>query len=292
MSLTRWIRYGAALLVSSAMPISAQSACGLAPDGACLEGAARVLVPCTEEQQLEDGSWRRVTWNEEWDPARTAVIICDMWDHHWCPTAEARLVKLIPPMNAWLNRLRAVGVRIIHCPADTMGFYENTPQRERARQAPCVPLIGRLNRRSVRKLVKAQVEADSEGTNRAQQKFEERRVWTRQHPDIIIGPEDAIAERREPLWLLIAEGRTHVVIAGVHTNRCVFSRPFGIRSLLRVGLKTVLARDLTDGFFKPNEPDGPEHDAQQSLVIEEMERYWCPTTVSEQMQIIAAPSAL
>jgi hypothetical protein len=25
-----------------------------------------------------------------WDPKKTAVIVCDMWDDHWCRSAAAR----------------------------------------------------------------------------------------------------------------------------------------------------------------------------------------------------------
>ncbi|MCP5519898.1 MAG: hypothetical protein H7A45_21875, partial [Verrucomicrobiales bacterium] len=35
----------------------------------------------------------------EWDPARTAVVICDMWDQHWCRSATARVAEMAPRMN-------------------------------------------------------------------------------------------------------------------------------------------------------------------------------------------------
>src|ERR1044072_6919878 len=32
-------------------------------------------------------------------PERTALIICDMWDDHWCKGAALRVVELAGPMN-------------------------------------------------------------------------------------------------------------------------------------------------------------------------------------------------
>ena len=39
----------------------------------------------------------------EWDPKNTAIIVCDMWDHHWCKSAEARVGELAGPMNEMLE---------------------------------------------------------------------------------------------------------------------------------------------------------------------------------------------
>src|SRR5262249_3523325 len=32
-----------------------------------------------------------------WDPKRTAIIICDMWDNHWCQSAARRVAELAGP---------------------------------------------------------------------------------------------------------------------------------------------------------------------------------------------------
>ena len=33
------------------------------------------------------------------DPRRTAIIICDMWDQHWCKGATERVAEMTPRMN-------------------------------------------------------------------------------------------------------------------------------------------------------------------------------------------------
>src|SRR5262245_38378200 len=71
-----------------------------------------------------------------WDPRRTAIIICDMWDDHWCKSAARRVAELAGPMNAVVRASRARGIFIIHAPSSVTKFYDDTPQRQRARQAP------------------------------------------------------------------------------------------------------------------------------------------------------------
>src|SRR6266576_1717351 len=34
-----------------------------------------------------------------WEPKRTALIICDMWDDHWCQSAARRVGEMAPPLN-------------------------------------------------------------------------------------------------------------------------------------------------------------------------------------------------
>ncbi len=45
------------------------------------------------------GNFEAVTKAEHWDPHKTAVVICDMWDRHWCKAAAARVAEMAPRMN-------------------------------------------------------------------------------------------------------------------------------------------------------------------------------------------------
>ena len=73
-----------------------------------------------------------------WDPRKTAVVICDMWNDHWCKSAAGRVAEMAPRMNDVITALRDRGVLIIHCPSDTMKYYENHPGRKLAQSAPKV----------------------------------------------------------------------------------------------------------------------------------------------------------
>src|SRR5262245_20796234 len=64
-----------------------------------------------------------------WDPRKTAVVICDMWDRHWCQGATRRVAEMVPRMNQVTAAARAQGMLVLHCPSDTMKFYQDAPQR-------------------------------------------------------------------------------------------------------------------------------------------------------------------
>src|SRR5256885_13157747 len=70
-----------------------------------------------------------------WDPKKTVIIICDMWDDHWCKSAARRVAELAGPMNDVVKAARARGVFIIHAPSSVVNFYKGTPQRQRALSA-------------------------------------------------------------------------------------------------------------------------------------------------------------
>jgi len=80
-----------------------------------------------------------VETNTAWESHQTALIICDMWDDHWCKSAARRVAELAGPLNDVVKQARARGVFIIHAPSTVTAFYENTPQRKLARSAPFSP---------------------------------------------------------------------------------------------------------------------------------------------------------
>src|SRR5438445_12305001 len=78
----------------------------------------------------DTNEWRVVEKPVTWDPKKTALVICDMWDKHWCKGATERVAEMAPRMNQVVSEARKRGVFIIHCPSDTMKYYEGTPQRK------------------------------------------------------------------------------------------------------------------------------------------------------------------
>src|SRR5687768_133188 len=60
-----------------------------------------------------------------WDAKQTAVVVCDMWDKHWCENSTRRVGEMVPHMNEVLKIARNRGALIIHCPSETMDFYKD-----------------------------------------------------------------------------------------------------------------------------------------------------------------------
>ena len=67
---------------------------------------------------------------------------------------------------------------------------------------------------------------------------------------------------------------------GVHTNMCILNRSFGIKALVRRGVPVALVRDLTATMYNPARPPYVSHDEGTRLVVEYIEKFWCPTILS------------
>jgi nicotinamidase-related amidase len=225
-----------------------------------------------------------------WDPKKTAVIVCDMWDDHWCKSATRRVVELAGPMNAMLIAARKKGVFIIHAPSTCTGFYKDTPQRKRAQNAPFartpVPLVTTQRWGTCWHWTDARREGvlpidDSDMGCDCKIKCEIRDPWKRQIATIKIDEDDAITDDGQETWNLLAQkGIDNVILCGVHLNMCVLGRPFGIRQMVKLGKNVALMRDMTDTMYNPDRPPGVSHFAGTDLMVAHVERYWCPSLTS------------
>ena len=225
-----------------------------------------------------------------WDAKKTALIICDMWDDHWCKSAARRVAELAGPMNEVVKQARAKGVFIIHAPSTTVKFYENTPQRNRARTAPLVkttiPLSTAERWGTAWCWPDPQRERDlpiddSDMGCDCAVKCAIRDAWTRQISTIAIAEEDAITDNgQETINLLAQHGIDNVILAGVHLNMCVLGRPFAIRQMVHQDKNVALMRDMTDTMYNPEKSPKVSHFEGTDLVIEHIEKYWCPSFTS------------
>lgn len=228
------------------------------------------------------GRWHTLTQPTDWDARKTAVIICDMWDKHWCQKATERVGQMAPRMNEFVKAARQRGSLIIHCPSDTMDFYKDTPQRKLAQSAPVaepkVPLE-RWCRINTAKEATLPID-DSDGGCDTVPPDRNYKAWSRQIAAIEVHNGDAITDSAEAYYLLQQRGITNVIVMGVHTNMCVLGRPFSIRQLVQQGLNVVLCRDLTDTMYNPEKSPFVSHFTGTDLVVEHIEKYWCPTITS------------
>ncbi|HET6325479.1 MAG TPA: isochorismatase family protein [Planctomycetaceae bacterium] len=260
-------------------------------DGVC-RGAETATGPSAKPLSLHartrvetkpgSGHFNAVTKALAWDPARTAIIVCDMWNQHWCNDATKRVAEMAPRMNEVLIAARNRGVLIIHCPSNTMKFYEGTEQRERARRA--VPIATKV---ALRKNCNLDVKRegplpidDSDGGCECDPPCKQGSPWTRQIETLKIEAPDAITDSAEAVYLMKQRGIENVIVMGVHTNMCVLGRPFAIRQLVDQGFHVVLMRDMTDSMYSSRRPPYASHFTGTDLVVEHIERHWCPTVTS------------
>jgi nicotinamidase-related amidase len=261
------------------------------------------LHAADEKEQLKLTLRSRVKGDEDrydvvekkvaWDPKRTALIVCDMWDDHWCQSAAKRVDEMAGPLNEVVRKARGQGVSIIHAPSSVTDFYQDTPQRKRAKDAPFaktpVPLATE-ERWGTKwcypdpKREPALPIDDSDMGCDCAVKCKIRDAWKRQIATIEIADDDAITDNGQETWnLLEARGIENVILCGVHLNMCVLGRPFGIRQMVYVGKNVALMRDMTDTMYNPEKAPKVSHFAGTDLVIEHVEKSWCPSFTSDDL---------
>jgi len=251
-------------------------------------------------ETLGDGV-RVIKETVNWKASETAIIICDMWADHPCKLAAMRVTRMAPRMNEVVSLARDQGVAIIHAPSSGVKHYADTPYRQRmidARPAkPPVPIQGWCY-----------LNADHEGpwpivddvkrgealVSGCDDPIAKPHVPTdrHQHPAIQIIGYDGISDNGQEIFnFLEQEGRTNVVLMGVHTNMCVLGRPFGIRQQTYLGKNVVLCRDLTDALYDPRDKPYVSHARGLELVIEHIERYWCPSILGASLTKVVPGTA-
>jgi nicotinamidase-related amidase len=228
-----------------------------------------------------------------WQPTNTALIICDMWDDHWCKSAAKRVTEMAGPLNEVVKLARSKGMFIIHAPSSVTEFYKEKPQRALARSAPFAPTKVALSTNERwgtawcypdPKREPALPIDDTDMGCDCKTKCEIREAWKRQIDTIEIHPGDAITDHGQETWnLLQARGIDNVILTGVHLNMCVMGRPFGIRQMVTQSKNVALMRDMTDTMYNPEKRPKVSHYAGTDLVIAHVERYWCPSFLSSDL---------
>lgn len=221
---------------------------------------------------------------EQWKPGETAIVVVDMWDKHHCRSAEQRVGEMAPKMNETLKQARKKGILIVHAPSNCMEAYTGTASRRRAQVAPQVeaPITFQWNNFDPAREAPLAEHLEKAGCScdTAEPCGPSERVWTRQTPLIEIDDADAVSDDGQEVYnLFMQRGIKNVIIMGVHTNRCVLGRPFGIRQLVHLKMNVVLCRDLTDSYHR----DPGHHFAGLREIIAHVERSWCPTMASSSL---------
>ncbi len=254
--------------------------------------SAQDLVLNLRSRAKEDGKTKLepVSWN----PEKTALIICDMWDDHWCKSAARRVGEMAPALNKMVKAARDKGVFIIHAPSTCVDFYKDTPQRRLAKAAPHARTPIKLSDSprwgTAWCWTDPEYEAvlpidDSDmGCSCKGKKCEIREAWTRQIKLIDLVDGDAVTDNGQETYNLLAErGIDNVILCGVHLNMCVLGRPFAIRQMVKLGKNVALIRDMTDTMYNPERPPGVDHFTGTDLVVEHVEKYWCPSFTSKDL---------
>ncbi|MBW3625398.1 MAG: isochorismatase family protein [Armatimonadetes bacterium] len=220
--------------------------------------------------------WEAKTEEEVLPTSEVALLLCDVWDRHWCRGAAERLEAMIPRMNATANAARDRGVHLLHAPSETMEFYAGTPARERMKRIPHVEPPEPLDLPDP----PLPIDDSDNGCDTGEKPW--YRAWTRQHPGIEIDHDrDGISDSAAEIYSYLMHHRIRrLLVMGIHTNMCVLHRSFGIKRMVRWGVPVALVRDLTDTMYNPALSPYVSHEEGTRLVVAFIERFWCPTLES------------
>ncbi len=258
------------------------------PNRPQLTGTLQVHLRERRERPAGSGRHQAIEREVEWQAAETAIIICDMWDDIYCKLAAQRIGVMAPTMNRVVSAARERGVMIIHAPSGTMDVYADTPFRRRMQQAPAVeppaPIASWCH-----------LDPDREPplpldvTNPCDDPTppEQVRRYHREHPALDIVAFDGVSDSGVEIYNFCRQQRIkNIAIMGVHTNMCILGRSFGIRQMTRLGMNVVLVRDLTDAMYDPRQAPYVSHARGTELVVEHIEKYWCPSILGRDLTAV------
>ncbi|MDR0871431.1 MAG: cysteine hydrolase [Planctomycetaceae bacterium] len=224
----------------------------------------------------------------QWSPKETAIVVCDMWNQHWCKGATARVGEMAPRMNEVLTAARDKGITIFHAPSECMKFYENHPAHKRALGIPADETVkntlggekwnGGLPSEKDKKYPLDQ----SDGGCDCEPKCKGGQPWRSEIAALMVDEnKDFVTDSGVTIGSYLKQhGIKNVIVMGVHTNMCVIGRPFGLRQQICLGNNTVLMRDMTDTMYNHQRSPFVSHFKGTDLIIEYIEQYICPSMVS------------
>jgi nicotinamidase-related amidase/type 1 glutamine amidotransferase len=293
------MRHAALLLGIACFAVSALSSFARA---VAADGPIALKLRSRTEMPGGDGRYRTVERNASWDPKRSVVIVCDMWDSHHCLNAVRRVGEIAPRMDQVLKALRDRGVLVIHAPSSCMAAYKDHPARRRAQETPrskSLPHeIGKwCNQIPAEERGKYPIDQTDGGEDDDLAEHalwaarltalgrNPREPWKSQTSRITVDAErDLISDDGEEIWSILENrGIDNVFLMGVHANMCVLGRPFGLRQMAKNGKNVVLIRDMTDTMYNPLRAPYVSHFTGTDLIIEHVEKFVCPTITSDQI---------
>jgi len=225
------------------------------------------------------GVWEEVRVRDNFPTTQTAILICDMWDKHWCSGASRRVEGLAQRMAPIIAEARSHGIQIIHAPSETMDFYKDWPQRQRMQRIAKVEPPAALGLSDP----PLPIDDSNGGCDTTADQF--YKAWTREIAILPIASEDVVSDDGAQIYSFLRErGIRNLLVMGVHANMCILNRSFAIKKMTNWGIRCVLVRDLTDSMYNPQDRPRVSHEQGTELIVQHIEKYWCPSTSSGELK--------
>ena len=196
------------------------------------------------------------------------VMVVDTWNYHWCMTAAERCSSFALRMNHALATLRSLGIQIFWGPTDVADQYVGTPQREKSVAVEPHPLPTPLD------IQFPLLDCYGAGGCMCGPGIDchVNYGWDRINPNLTIDQLDLIVEGTQEVYSWCKKlGINCLIFLGFHTNVCTTGKPVGIGPMMRVGIESILARDMTDAISGYSPADGQHPDQNTKKIIQKLE---------------------
>jgi len=209
------------------------------------------------------------------ETTKTAFIIVDMWDAHWCMTCSQRAVSLVPRLNAVVDVARKLGVTVIWNPTDAIGAYAGTRMYQKG-------LVPEMNAPRTRNLaVKFTAPFAPSGYCVCGKGIQClcHYIWTGQNPDLVLDDEyDYMAAASSQIYSILKKRDIeHVIYLGIATNVCLYTKPGGIKAIWGAGYDCLFTRDVTDAITVYDPEKNYNLDIGTATSIADLERGGIPS---------------
>ncbi|MEI6513599.1 MAG: NPCBM/NEW2 domain-containing protein [bacterium] len=200
---------------------------------------------------------------------KIGIVLVDTWDYHWCMTCTERYGSFVPRFNKALEGFRKLGIPVFWGPTDVSDHYVGTPMRERALAVPSHELPKLLDLELPELPENSPPCMCGPGVG-----CPYNHGFQAMAPGLNIPPEDLIVEGRQELYSWCQElGLTHLLYMGFATNACMIGKMVGLNPMRRTGIKTLIARDMTDGWTTYDPATGLNSDIGTDNLIAALETY-------------------
>jgi len=179
---------------------------------------------------------------------QAALILVDVWDHHYLKDTEARAEAVIDErLVPLLNGCRDAGMTIIHAPSPPHAMrhphWVNAGKASAAKvQAVDWPPLEFRSKSGPYKAYRRPSEPREPELARL-------RAGLKIHPKVLpMGDEAVVATGEELHQLCHRSGILFLFFAGFNTNACILVRDYGTVEMSRRGYEVILVRDCTTGM--------------------------------------------
>ncbi len=207
----------------------------------------------------------------------TVLLICDVWDNHYCADLRRRTESLVKRINSFAKIVRKHGGRVLHCPSETVdSYYSSWPQRKAMKRFPKV--LSRVHN----KIWEVETPLDTTYTTGCPDipTCAVHTDYTKQHEGIEILPEDLISDDAQEIYNLVKHKPTNVLMAGTALNMCLLGRPFGIQALVKWRVPVQVVADLVEVFYSSWEPPFITIEEAKWYTLGFIRAKWCDVTTT------------